>query len=158
MSAAVILANSLWAALFGTGMAVLFSAPARALIPSFCCAFLARFLRDALLGWGAGANLATFVAAGIVSIVAFGVISRRRLSPVVVAAGLIPLGAAAALFRAINAFLGAHYVVGKALTDSGAAVEIFSNLRILFLTTCAIAAGVWVGYLVWQFIRRDEFA
>jgi hypothetical protein len=127
-------------------------------MPSFCCAFLARFLRDVLLDLGAGANLATFVAAGIVSIVAFGVITRRRLSPVVIAAGLIPLGAAAALFRAINAFLSTHYLVGKTLTDSGAAVEILSSLRILFLTTCAIAAGVWVGYLVWQLIRRVEFA
>jgi hypothetical protein len=50
------------------------------------------------------------------------------------------------------------YLVGKTRTDTGAAVEILSNLRILFLTTCAISAGVWVGYLVWQFIRRGEFA
>jgi uncharacterized membrane protein YjjB (DUF3815 family) len=152
-----LLSNSLWAALFGIGMAVLFSAPKRALIPSFCCAFLARFLRDALIGWGSGLNLATFVAAAIVSLVAFGVMPRRGLSPVVAAAGLIPLGAAGALFRAIDAFLGTHSLRGETITDVDTAAKILSNCGILFATTCSIAVGTWAGYVVWESIRRDEF-
>jgi hypothetical protein len=89
--------------------------------------------------------------------VAFGVMPRRGLAPVVAAAGLIPLGAAGALFRAIDAFLGTHALRGVTITDADAAAKILSNCEILFTTTCAIVAGVWAGHLVWQSTRRDQF-
>lgn len=156
MDLTALVSNGLWAALLGASMTVLFSAPTRALVPSFCCAFLARSLRDVLLGWGSGISLATFLAAAIVSLVAFGVMSRRGLSPVVAAASLIPLGAAGPLFRAIDVFLGTHSLRGKAITNADAAAGILSDLGTVFTTTCAIAAGVWAGYVVWHSIKRDE--
>ncbi len=157
MDLIALVSNSLWAGLLGAGMAVLFSAPTRALVPSFCCAFLARLLRDVLLGWGSGINLATFLAAAIVSLVAFGVMPRRGLSPVVAAAGLIPLGASGPLLRAIDVFLGTHSLRGKVMTNADAAAGILADLGTVFTTTCAIAAGVWAGYLVWHSIKRDRF-
>jgi hypothetical protein len=67
--------------------------------------------------------------------------------------GIIPLGAAGALFRAIVGFLEVSSLKGEGLS---APVALISNLSIVFTTTCAIAVGAWTGYLLGQSRRRDQ--
>jgi uncharacterized membrane protein YjjB (DUF3815 family) len=153
MDLTAILLNSLWAALFATGMAVVFSTAYWALVPSFCCGFIARLTRDVLMGWGASQNLATLVAAALVVFIAVSFIRRPGVSPIVMLAGIIPLGAAGALFRAIVGFLEVSSLKGEGLSAPAALI---SNLSILFTTTCAIAVGAWTGYFIGQSVRREQ--
>jgi uncharacterized membrane protein YjjB (DUF3815 family) len=153
MELAAILFNSLWAAIFSAGMAIVFSTPSWALAPSFCCGFMARLVRDLLTGWGASQNLATFVAAALVIFIVVSLVRRPGVSPIVMLAGIIPLGAAGALFRAIVGFLEISSLKGE---GPSAPVALISNLSIVFTTTCAIAVGAWTGYLLGQFVRRDQ--
>ena len=153
MHPAAILLNSLWAAIFSAGMAVVFSTPSWALVPSFCCGFIARLVRDLLMGWGATQNLATFVAAALVIFLVVSLVRRPGVSPIVMLAGIIPLGAAGALFRGIVGFLEVSSLKGEGLS---APVALISNLSILFTTTTAIAVGAWIGYLLGQSVRRDQ--
>jgi uncharacterized membrane protein YjjB (DUF3815 family) len=153
MDLTAILFNSLWAAIFSAGMAIVFSTPSWALVPSFCCGFIARLVRDVLMGWGASQNLATFLAAAVVIFIAVSFVRRPGVSPIVMLAGIIPLGAAGALFRAIVGFLQITSLKGEGL---GAPVTLISNLSILFTTTTAIAVGAWIGYLLGQSVRRDQ--
>ena len=153
MHLTVILLNSMWAAIFATGMAVVFSAPAWALAPSFCCGFIARLARDVLMGWGADQNLATLVAAAVVIFIAVSIVRRSGVSSIVMLAGIIPLGAAGALFRAIVGFLEVSSLKGEGLSAPDALI---SNLSILFTTTTAIAVGAWIGYFIGQSVRREQ--
>jgi uncharacterized membrane protein YjjB (DUF3815 family) len=153
MDLTAILFNSLWSAIFSAGMAVVFSAPSWALVPSFCCGFIARLVRDLLIGWGASQNLATFVAAAVVIFIVVSLVRRPGVSPIVMLAGIIPLGAAGALFRAIVGFLEISSLKGE---GPSAPVALISNLSIVFTTTCAIAVGAWTGYLLAQSVRRDQ--
>jgi uncharacterized membrane protein YjjB (DUF3815 family) len=153
MDLIVILLNSLWAGIFSAGMAVVFSTPSWALVPSFCCGFIARVVRDLLMGWGASQNLATFVAAAVVIFIVVSLVRRPGVSPIVMLAGVIPLGAAGALFRAIVGFLEISSLKGE---GPSAPVALISNLSIVFTTTCAIAVGAWTGYLFGQSVRRDQ--
>jgi uncharacterized membrane protein YjjB (DUF3815 family) len=154
MDLPAILLNSLWAGIFATGMAVVFSTPYWALVPSFCFGFIARLVRDLMMGWGANQNLATLIAAAVVVFfIAVSFVRRPGVSPIVALAGIIPLGAAGALFRAIVGFLQVSSLKGDGLS---APVALISNLSTLFTTTCAIAVGAWIGYLVGQSVRRDQ--
>ena len=153
MDLTAILFNSLWSAIFSAGMAVVFSAPSWALVPSFCCGFIVRLVRDLLIGWGASQNLATFVAAAVVIFIVVSLVRRPGVSPIVMLAGIIPLGAAGALFRAIVGFLEISSLKGE---GPSAPVALISNLSIVFTTTCAIAVGAWTGYLLAQSVRRDQ--
>ena len=153
MDLIAILLNSLWSAIFSAGMAVVFSAPSWALVPSLCCGFIARLVRDLLMGWGASQNLATFVSAAVVIFIVVSLVRRPGVSPIVMLAGIIPLGAAGALFRAIVGFLEISSLKGE---GPSAPVALISNLSIVFTTTCAIAVGAWTGYLLGQFVRRDQ--
>jgi uncharacterized membrane protein YjjB (DUF3815 family) len=153
MDLTAILFNSLWSAIFSAGMAVVFSAPSWALVPSFCCGFIARLVRDLLMGWGASQNLATFVAAAVIIFIVVSLVRRPGVSPIVMLAGIIPLGAAGALFRAIVGFLEISSLKGE---GPSAPVALISNLSIVFTTTCAIAVGAWTGYLLAQSVRRDQ--
>src|SRR5579863_2991325 len=153
MDLIAILLNSLWSAIFSAGMAVVFSAPSWALVPSLCCGFIARLVRDLLMGWGANQNLATFVSAAVVIFIVVSLVRRPGVSPIVMLAGIIPLGAAGALFRAIVGFLEISSLKGE---GPSAPVALISNLSIVFTTTCAIAVGAWTGYLIGQSVRRDQ--
>jgi uncharacterized membrane protein YjjB (DUF3815 family) len=153
MNLTATLVNGLWAAVFAAGMAVVFSAPSWALAPSFGCGFIARLARDLLMAWGANQNLATLVAAAVVVFIVVSFLRRPSVSPIVMLAGIIPLGAAGALFRVIVGFLHVSSLKGEGLS---APVALISNLSIVFTTTCAIAVGAWTGYLLGQFVRRDQ--
>jgi uncharacterized membrane protein YjjB (DUF3815 family) len=154
MDLTAILLNSLWAAIYAAGMAVVFSAPYWALVPSFCGGFIAHLVRDLLMGWGVNQNLATLVAAALVVFIAVSLVRRPGVSPIVMLAGIIPLGAAGALFRAIVLFLQISSLKGE---GPSVPVALISNLSILFTTTTAIAVGAWIGYLLGQSVRRGQF-
>ena len=57
--------NSLWAAIFATGMGILLTAPFRYLVPTFLCGFAGRFVRDISMGWGMSQNWSTVVATAV---------------------------------------------------------------------------------------------
>ena len=101
MSLLTILANSLWAALFATGFGVLLATPARALVSCFVCGFMGRCVRDLCMGGGLSQNWATAVAAAVVVLLAVAIVRRHAISPVVLICGVLPLGAAVAMFNMI---------------------------------------------------------
>lgn len=152
MNLTALLLNSLWAALFAVGIAFLFSAPYPALFPSFCCGFLARFTKDALMGWGANQNLASFFAAAMVVLLAIGAMRGRGLPPTVAAAGIIPLGPAVPFIRAIVAFLQLSSLKEDALAE--VPVVLLSNLSVVFTVTLAVAGGVWAGLLIGESVIK----
>ena len=78
MNLPTLLLSGLWAGLFAMAMAVLFSTPWRALLPSLCCGFIARFSRDVLTGWGASQILATVIAAAFAAVSSAASRARRR--------------------------------------------------------------------------------
>jgi uncharacterized membrane protein YjjB (DUF3815 family) len=84
-------------------MSIIFSAPYSALFLSSCRGFVGRLVRDILLQWGASANVATLIADAMVVMVA--VLRRPGMSPVITVSGILPLGAAGAVSRAIVDFL-----------------------------------------------------
>ncbi len=50
MHLSTILLNSLWAALFATGLGMLLTAPLRYIVHTFLCGFVGRFVRDVCMG------------------------------------------------------------------------------------------------------------
>jgi uncharacterized membrane protein YjjB (DUF3815 family) len=152
MNLAALLLNSLWAGCLAAGIAFLFSAPNPALFPSFCCGFVVPLTKAPLIAWGAGQNLASFVAAAIVVLLAIGTMRSRGLPPIVVAAGIIPLGPAVPFFRAIVAFLKFSSSKDDALV--GAHAVLLSNLSDVFTTTLAVAGGVWAGLLIGESVIK----
>jgi uncharacterized membrane protein YjjB (DUF3815 family) len=50
MHLSTILMNSLWAALFATGLGILLTAPLRYIVPTFLCGVAGRFVRDVCMG------------------------------------------------------------------------------------------------------------
>ena len=153
MDLAAILVNSLWSALFATGWRLFF--PLR--LGRWCQVSAVdsslAWARDLLMGWGASQNLATFLAAALVLFIAVRFVRRPGVSPIVMVAGVIPLGAAGVLLRAIVGFLQVLSLKGEGLS---APVALISNPSILFTTTCAIAMGAWTGYFIGQSVSRDQ--
>ncbi len=142
----------LWAGLFAAAMAIVFSAPLQALIPSFCAGFVARIARDWLVHIGASQNLATLAAAAaVVIVVAATLVRRPGISPIVVLSGFVPLGAAKPFFAAIVGFLKISSLKGDAL--AAAPVALISNISIVFTTTLAIALGAALGVMIIQTLR-----
>lgn len=151
MNLAPVLIDALWAALFAMAMAVVLSAPLHGLVPSFCGGFVARFMRDVLIAWGAHENLAVLIAAAAV-VAAAGLICRPGVSPMVMVSAVIPLGAARPFFGAIVGFLQISSLKGE--ETAGAPLALISNLSKVFTTTLAIAVGVSMGVLIVRFFRR----
>jgi hypothetical protein len=105
-------------------MAVVFSTPSWALVPSFCCGFIARVGSRSADGLGASQNLATFLAAALVLFIAVRFVRRPGVSPIVMVAGVIPLGAAGVLLRAIVGFLQVLSLKGEGLSAPVALIPI----------------------------------
>ena len=105
MDLLAILMNSLWAGLFAGGLGILLTAPPRYIVPAFLCGFAGRFARDVFMSWGMSQNWSTAVAAAVVVLVAVAIIRRHVVSPVVLVSGVLPLGAAVAMFNAIIALM-----------------------------------------------------
>jgi uncharacterized membrane protein YjjB (DUF3815 family) len=154
MDLLAILMNSLWAGLFAGGMGILLTAPPRYIVPTFLCGFAGRFARDAFMSWGMSQNWSTAVAAAVVVLVAVAVIRRHVVSPVVVISGVLPLGAAVAMFNAIIELMKVSSLKGEALSASSVALS--ANTGKVFTTSLAIAVGLGAGIAIVRFLRRDE--
>ena len=154
MDLLAILINSLWAGLFASGLGILLTAPLRYIAPAFLCGFAGRFARDAFMSWGMSQNWSTAVGAAVVVLVAVAIIRRLGVSPVVLVSGVLPLGAAVAMFNAIVALMNVSHLEGEAL--SGASVALSANMGKVFTTSLAIALGLGAGMAIVRLFRREE--
>jgi len=147
--------NSFWAGGFSAGWAVLLTAPYWAVVPGFLCGFAGRFVRDVLIGWGVSQNWATVAAAAVVVLVATSSLIRQRaVSPVVLVTGILPLGAALAMFNMIIELMKVSSLKGEALSESSVALS--ANMGKVFATTLAIALGLEVGISLVRLFGWDE--
>jgi len=149
-----ILMNSLWAGLFAGGLGILLTAPLRYIAPAFLCGFAGRFARDVFMSWGMNQNWSTAVAAAVVVLVAVTIIHGHVVSPAVLISGVLPLGAAVAMFNAIVALMNVSHLEGEAL--SGASVALIANMGKVFTTSLAIALGLGAGMAIVRLFRREE--
>ncbi len=154
MDLLAILMNSLWAGLFAGGMGILLTAPPRFIVPAFLCGFAGRFARDVFMSWRMSQNWSTAVAAAVVVLVAVAVIRRHVVSPVVVISGVLPLGAAVAMFNAIIELMKVSSLKGEALSE--ASVALSANMGKVFTTSLAIALGLGTGIAIVRLFRREE--
>jgi uncharacterized membrane protein YjjB (DUF3815 family) len=154
MDLLAMLMNSLWAGLFASGLGILLTAPPRYLVPTFLCGFSGRLARDAFMSWGMGPNWATVVGAAVVVRVAVAILRRPGVSPVVLVSGVLPLGAAVAMFNAIVELMKVSSLKGEAL--SGASVALSANLGKVFAMSLAIALGLGAEMAIVRLFRREE--
>ena len=146
MDVPAILTNGLWAGLFASFMGMLLTAPRRYIVPTFICAFAGRLARDLFVSLGMTLNWSTAAAAAVVVLLAVMVIRRHVASPVVVISGILPLGAAIAVFDTITGLMKVSSLQGSALTE--ASVALIGSAGKAFTTTLAIALGVAVGITI----------
>ncbi len=149
-----ILINSLWAGFFASGLGVLLTAPPRYIVPAFLSGFAGRLVRDAFMSWGMSQNWSTAVAAAVVVLVAVVIIRRDVASPIVLITGILPLGAAIAMFNAIVELMKVSHLEGEVLR--GSSVALSANLGKVFTTSLAIALGLTIGMGIVRFFRREE--
>ncbi|MGB7946881.1 MAG: threonine/serine exporter family protein, partial [Candidatus Binatia bacterium] len=144
MDVSTILLNSFWAALFATGLGILLTAPFRYIVATFLCGFSGRFVRDVLMmSWGMSQNWSTVVAAAVLVLVAVAMVKQHKISPVVLICGVLPLGAAVAMFNVIFELMKVSSLEGEAL--SAASVALSANTGKAFIGTLAIALGLGAG-------------
>ena len=154
MDLPAILLQSLWAALYATGLAVLLTAPARYLAPTFLCGFVGRFVRDVCQGWDLSQNWATVIASAAVVLVAVAITRHHAVSPVVLICAVLPLGAARAMFDLIFALLQVSTLQGEALGEASSALII--NLGKVFTVSLAVALGLGAGMAIVRLFRQEE--
>ncbi len=154
MDLLAIFMNSLWAGLFAGSQGILLTAPRRYIVPAFLCGFAGRFARDVFMSWGMSQNWSTAVAAAVVVLVAVAFIQRHVVSPVVVISGVLPLGAAVAMFNAIIELMKVSSLKGEALSE--ASVALSANMGKAFTTSLAIALGIAAGMAIVKLFRREE--
>ncbi len=154
MDLSAILMNSMWAGLFAGGLGILLTAPPRYIAPAFLSGFAGRLVRDAFMSWGMSQNWSTTVAAAVVVLIAVAIIRRHVVSPVVLITGILPLGAAVAMFNAIIELMKVSSLKGEALSE--ASVALSANMGKVFTTSLAIALGLAVGIAIVRLFRREE--
>lgn len=139
--------NSIWAGLFAAALAVVLTAPPQAIVPSLLCGFAARLIRNVLIGWGLSSSPAVVVAAAACVLLAIALANRRRSSSVIaIVTGVLPLGAAVALFNSIKSILNMSGLKEQALVTASA--QLSANLSAVFTTTFAMVLGIGVGFLI----------
>jgi uncharacterized membrane protein YjjB (DUF3815 family) len=148
------LLDSLWAGLFAGALGVVFTAPRRYLVPALFCGFAGRLARDILMSGGLSHNWSTAVASAVIVLVAMACMRRRAVSPVVLVSGIIPLGAAVAMFSSIIALIRVSSAQGEALREGSDAL--IGNAGKAFATSLAIAVGLAVGLAIVRLSRREK--
>lgn len=154
-----LLCDGVWSGLLAAAIAVIFSAPPAALLPSFGGGFIARVVRDGLMAHaGVSQPVATLIAAAAVVIVVAPLVRIRRpgISPVVILSSYVPLGAAKAFFAATVGILKAPLLKGEDL--AAAPVELLINVSLVLKTTFAIVLGAALGYMIIQTLRAARGA
>lgn len=148
------LTHCLWAGLFAGGLGFILTAPRRYIAPAFICGFAGRLARDVFMGWGLSQNWSTAVAAAAVVLVAVAITRRHVVSPVVLISGVIPLGAAVAMFHAIIQLMRVSSLEGEALSE--AAIALNANIGKVFTTSLAIALGLAAGVAVVRLLKGEK--
>jgi hypothetical protein len=82
------------------------------------------------------------------------VVTRAGPANLVLICGVLPLGAAIAMFNLIFALMQVSSLQGEAL--DGASVALSANLGKMFTTSLAIAVGLAAGMAIVQLFRREE--
>jgi uncharacterized membrane protein YjjB (DUF3815 family) len=154
MDLASICKESLWAALFAVGLGVRLTAPLQYLIPTFVGGFAGRLVHSLLVQGGMGRDWATVLAAAAIVAVAVATTRRHRVSPIVLICGVLPLGAAGAVFRAVFELLKVSSTQGEAL--NAAAVAWIAQASRAFTGTMAIALGLGVGMIITRLLDPRE--
>ncbi len=150
-----VLPDSIWAGVFAAALGVGLTTLPKALAPSFICGFAARLVRDLLIG--SGVSLAVAVAAAAASCVVVAAIVVRRqpsLSMIALVTGVLPLGAAVALFDLIENVVALATLKGSALTQP--TLQLAADFGVVVITTTAIALGLLTGLVVTAPLRRAE--
>jgi uncharacterized membrane protein YjjB (DUF3815 family) len=106
------------------------------------------------MGWGLTQNWSTAVAAAVVVLVAVAITRRHAVSPVVMVSGVLPLGAAVAMFNAIIALMKVSTLKGEALSE--ASLALIANSGKVFVTSLAIALGITAGVIIARLFRREK--
>lgn len=148
------LINSLWAALFATGLCVLLTTPPRYVVPTFLGGFAGRFVRDLLIGLNITVSWSTMVASATVVLIAAATVRRHKVSPVVLISGVLPLGASVAMFNMIIGLLQIPSLKGEAVSIASAALV--SNTVQVFVTSLAIALGLAIGIAIVRLLGPEE--
>jgi len=149
------LLNSMWAGLFAAALAIVLTAPSQAIVPSLLCGFAARLIRNVLIGWGLSSSAAVVVAAAACTLLAIALANRRRnFSLIALVTGVLPLGAAVALFNSIKGILIISSLKEQALMTASA--QLSSNLSAVFTTTLAMVLGIGVGFLIARVFNLDR--
>jgi uncharacterized membrane protein YjjB (DUF3815 family) len=154
MDLASIFRDSLWAALFAVGLGIRLTAPLQYLVPTFLAAFSGRLVHALLVHGGIGRDWATVLAAAAIVVVAVATTRRHRVSPIVLICGVLPLGAAGAVFRAVFELLKVSSAEGEAL--NAAALAWIAQASRAFTGTMAIALGLGVGITIARLLDRGE--
>jgi uncharacterized membrane protein YjjB (DUF3815 family) len=142
-----ILFNAIWAGLFAAALSVVLTAPPQAIFPSLLSGFAARLIRNALIGWGVSSSAAVVVAAAACVLLAVALARRRQnFSVIAIVTGVLPLGAAVALFNSIKGILSLSALKEQALIAASA--QLSANLSTVFTTTLAMVLGIGVGFLI----------
>ena len=150
-----VLLNGLCGAAFAAAMAIVFTAPGRYVVPSFFCGLSAQIVRGLLTTGGMNVGGATLIASAVAVIAAVAVTPRHIVVPGVLIAGVLPLGAGAAVFHTITQLVRISSAQGAALND--ASMIMMANLGRAFTTLVAIAVGLQIGIvLVRPVLRRHE--
>lgn len=154
MDLSTILINGLWAGLVAGGVSALYTAPLQSVPLSIICGFAGRCVRDVFMSWGLTQNWSTVIAAAVVVLVAVAIVRGHVVSPVVLIAGVIPLGAAVAMFNTIIGLMKISSLSGEAL--NGASVALSASAGTAFTTTLAIAVGLGAGMAIVRLLQREK--
>lgn len=146
------LADGLWAAVFAVAFGVLLSMPLRGLGTCALCGLVGSLVRDLVIGLDAGPSWATVVATVAVVLAASLEFRGRRLAPVAIICGVLPLGAAVSYFQTIAALLRIPAQSGQELEQTSLALVAYVGRA--FTTTLAIAVGIGAGLFVVSTLER----
>jgi uncharacterized membrane protein YjjB (DUF3815 family) len=149
-----IFTDSLWAALFAVGLGVRLTAPLQYLVPTFLGGFAGRLVHSLLVQGGMGRDWATVLAAAAIVVVAVATTRRHRVSPIVLICGVLPLGAAGAVFGAVFELLKVSSAEGEAL--EAAALAWMANASRAFTGTMSIALGLGAGMTIARLFDREK--
>ncbi len=151
MEMAVALGHAVTAAGLAASLAVVFTAPAACIVPSFVSGLATYLVRESLAGIGMHEAGATAIASATAVLVAMTVTPKRLAATVVVIAAIIPLSAGVALFAAITDLLKVSTYQGAALEE--ASIGLNANLARAFTTFAAIAFGLQLGFTLARLLR-----
>ena len=105
-------------------------------------------------GWGMGQNWSTMAASAVVVLVGAALDRQYWVPPVILISGVLPLGAAKAMFNAILELMRVASLEGEPLV--AASVALSASMAKAFTTSLAIAMVLAAGMAVVRVIRRER--